>query len=349
MSSTYGHVYPGALHLHSLHSDGTGTIAEIAQAARRAGLRWIIMTDHNTLAGRPEQGWHDDLLVLVEQEITPDRNHFLAFDLDVAINAEQPTQQYLDEVYARGGWGVIAHPDERTDNDLKHPFNWEDWTIDGPTQHTDAPIGIELWNWMSDWAEALTPRTKHLNFFFPHRVIRGPTAATLAWWDRLNAAGRPTFGVGNLDSHALDVHALGRTWKLFPYEMLFRTVTNYLWLPAPLSNDAGTARRQVLDAIGAGRLWFANRRYGAAASITFHVEQSGRAICIGERARLADGPATIRADVGAGSDLRLIHNGTPVARNRDRLVYPVQQPGVYRIEAQRQHQPWLFSNPIVIE
>ncbi len=37
----------GNMHMHTLYSDGTATHREIAEAAARAGLDWIIVTDHN--------------------------------------------------------------------------------------------------------------------------------------------------------------------------------------------------------------------------------------------------------------------------------------------------------------
>src|SRR5579859_7085252 len=67
-------LYPGALHMHSIYSDGSGTIEQIARAARLARLRWIIVTDHDTLAGQAYEGWLEDVLVIVDHEITPERN-----------------------------------------------------------------------------------------------------------------------------------------------------------------------------------------------------------------------------------------------------------------------------------
>ncbi len=350
MPSPYTNVYPGALHLHSVHSDGTGTIPQIAAAARRAGLRWIIITDHNTLAGRPEQGWYGDLLVLVECEVTPPRNHFLAMELDELVDETKPVQEWLDEIYARGGWGVIAHPDERTDNELKQPYNWTDWNIDGPTDRAGKRVGLELWNWMSDWAEQITPRMKHVNFFLPRFFVRGPTAATLAWWDRLNMAGKRTFGTGDLDSHATHVRGLGRVWEMFPYLYLFRTITNYLWLPEPLAHDFGTARRQVLDALGEGHLWFANRHYGEAAESLFYGEVEGKHVCVGESVCLestGSTPVVLHAQA-RGARLRLIRNGETIAGGRDRLIFATNRPGIYRLEGRRWRQPWLYSNPIFV-
>ena len=45
------------VHLHSLYSDGTGTVPEIARAAHRAGVDVVLLTDHDTLeAKRQGQG-----------------------------------------------------------------------------------------------------------------------------------------------------------------------------------------------------------------------------------------------------------------------------------------------------
>lgn len=350
MQSPYEHIYPGALHIHSVHSDGTGTIPEIARAAQRAGLRWIIITDHNTLAGRPEQGWYGDLLVLVEYEVTPPRNHFLAMELDEMVDHNQPPQQFVDEIYRRGGWGLIAHPDERTDNELNHPYNWTDWRVDGPTVRTGKPVGIEIWNWMSDWGEQVRPRTKYLNFFLPRLFVRGPTAATLRWWDRLNSRGKRTFGTGDLDSHAKHVHGMGRVWEMFPYLYLFRTITNYLWLPQPLSRDFETARRQVLDGLGAGHLWFANRHYGDAQATTFFAHVEDRYACVGETTTLPPGglvPAVFYASA-PGASLKLVCDGEVVASGRNTLTLATNRVGAYRLEARRWWQPWLYSNPIFV-
>jgi hypothetical protein len=60
-----------ALNVHSVHSDGGGTIPEIAAAATDAGIDVVVVTDHDTLAGRGEEGWYGDTLVLIGIELSP--------------------------------------------------------------------------------------------------------------------------------------------------------------------------------------------------------------------------------------------------------------------------------------
>ena len=41
----------GAIHVHTRRSDGTGTVDEVAGAAARAGLNFVILTDHARARG----------------------------------------------------------------------------------------------------------------------------------------------------------------------------------------------------------------------------------------------------------------------------------------------------------
>ena len=52
------------VHLHSTYSDGTGTVPQIARAAKHAGVDVVLLTDHDTLAAkeRGEEGWHGEVL-----------------------------------------------------------------------------------------------------------------------------------------------------------------------------------------------------------------------------------------------------------------------------------------------
>jgi hypothetical protein len=342
---------PGALHMHTTHSDGSGSLEDLARAARDAGLRWIIVTDHDTLAGKGQEGWLHDVLVIVGHEITPDHNHFLALNVDQVVDRGQPPQQFVDEVYARGGFGIIAHPDEQVKNDFKDIYRWDDWAVDGPSERDGRPVGIELWNLMSDWGERLTRRNKELLFFFPRLGLSGPTAETLAWWDRLNMSGRRTFGVGGVDAHAFRRRVPWGTVEIFPYRWIFGTLTNYLLLPEPLSPDAHEATHQVYAALAAGRSYFVNRLDGDCPELRFGCHRAGGAewwTC-GDTVALTGGALTFEAEAPLDAELHLVHDGRVTARGWRAIRHTVAAPGVYRLEGYRKGRPWLYSNHIVVE
>ena len=57
--------YIGALHAHSIFSDGSGEVADIARLADESGLDFLILTDHNTLRALKEgyEGWYNNTLL----------------------------------------------------------------------------------------------------------------------------------------------------------------------------------------------------------------------------------------------------------------------------------------------
>ncbi|MFG3285022.1 CehA/McbA family metallohydrolase [Streptomyces sp. NPDC048111] len=111
--------YRGDCHLHSVHSDGGRTPAEIAALARAAGLDFINTSEHNTTSGhRAWQGlWGDDLLIMTGEEITTRNGHVLALGtepghfVDWRYRArDNRFGHFARGVRAAGGLVVPAHP-----------------------------------------------------------------------------------------------------------------------------------------------------------------------------------------------------------------------------------------------
>ncbi|MEV4739977.1 CehA/McbA family metallohydrolase [Streptomyces sp. NPDC049555] len=111
--------YRGDNHLHSVHSDGRRTPAEIAAAARAAGLDWITTTEHNTTSSHGAwQGlWGDDLLVLTGEEVTTRNGHVLALGTDPGVFIDWRYRakdgafpRFARRIRQTGGIVVPAHP-----------------------------------------------------------------------------------------------------------------------------------------------------------------------------------------------------------------------------------------------
>src|SRR5262245_47782735 len=72
----------GAYHVHSTISDGAGDVNTIAAAAKRAGLQFVILTDHGDGTRTPEAPRYvDGVLCLEGVEISTDGGHFVALGL----------------------------------------------------------------------------------------------------------------------------------------------------------------------------------------------------------------------------------------------------------------------------
>lgn len=111
--------YRGDCHLHSWHSDGRRTPAEIAALARAAGLDFVNSSDHNTTAAHAH--WADsageDLLVLLGEEVTTRNGHVLALGTDPGTFVDwrhrardRRWAHFAREIRRAGGLVVPAHP-----------------------------------------------------------------------------------------------------------------------------------------------------------------------------------------------------------------------------------------------
>ncbi len=172
------------LHMHTRYSDGSGTHKNIADAAIRAGVDVVIVTDHNVLVQGVE-GYYRvgrrGVLLLVGQEIHdqdrhPQKNHLLVFnaDRDLSTLAENP-QTLINGVREAGGLSFLAHPrDPEAPAFRETDISWEDWSVQNFT-------GIELWNGLSE-LKTLIPTKLHGTFYayFPKLVGHYPIPEVLS-------------------------------------------------------------------------------------------------------------------------------------------------------------------------
>ncbi|MEU1145701.1 CehA/McbA family metallohydrolase [Streptomyces sp. NPDC005863] len=111
--------YRGDCHLHSVHSDGKRTLAEIAALARAAGLDFINSSEHNTHAAHAHWAEHagGDLLIMLGEEVTTRNGHVVALGTDPGTFIDWRYRardnrfgKYAREVREAGGLVVPAHP-----------------------------------------------------------------------------------------------------------------------------------------------------------------------------------------------------------------------------------------------
>lgn len=349
----------GNLHLHTTTSDGTGSHEEVATAAVRAGLDFIIYTDHNSWVDGIEGWYHDhqtgrELLRLMGQEVNdqnrePELNHLLCHFIqqDMTKVAVEP-QKLIDTVIANDGLCFLAHPLERPGyKGANVVYPWINWEVTGFT-------GIEIWNTMTDVKWQL--RTLARGFagaYFPQFAISRPFPEVLAKWDELLASGKKVVAIGNSDAHAMSFTAYGLTRTVFPYEFLFRAVNTHLLLQNRLSDDSVRAVGQIKHALKVGHCFVGYDLIASPKGFSFIGLSSGQKVVMGDTLILQDG-ATLQVKSPHQAKLRLIHNGRVIVETRDKFLdWPVSQPGAYRVEAYRHYwgmeRGWVFTNPIYVQ
>ncbi|MFN2135932.1 MAG: CehA/McbA family metallohydrolase [Candidatus Promineifilaceae bacterium] len=363
------HELAGNLHMHTPFSDGEKYHAEIAEEAIKAGLDFIVVTDHNVWVQGVEGYYENDqgrVLLLAGEEVhnvrrRPQASHFLAFGAEQELSrlAIDP-QALINQTINAGGYGFLAHPHEK-DLPIVHEMNlgWHDWNIDGYT-------GLEIWNYMSSFknrlAEALERlplQTKWLGMLVavrmalsPEKVITAPEPETLALWDELLAQGKRIVAIGNSDAHATPMSVGPLQREIFPYEFLFRAVNTHLLVPQPLSGDVAVDKQLILRALGRGNAFVGYDMPHATRSFRFESDGDDQAI-MGDCVSLGSG-VTLRAHAPRGALMRLIRHGDIVAEaeNATVLTYHAGEPGAYRLECQMAYhgrlRGWIYSNPIYV-
>jgi hypothetical protein len=347
----------GSLHIHTGYSDGELYHADLAAAAARAGLDFLITTDHNVYVGGVDR-WHElpggrRVLVLAGEEIhhqnrVPQKNHLLVFGARADLSRLAPDPQaLLDAVRAAGGAAFLAHPyDPAAPLVHEEALGWVDWDVRGFD-------GLEIWNYMSGFKSHLRTRRDMLGYaLFPSLGIRGPDPQTLALWDRLLAEGRRVAAVGGPDAHGHS-YAMGPLRKVvFPYEYLFRAVTMHLLLER-VTGDAEADGRAVVDALRAGHGWVAYDL--PKSSRGFRIQTTGGAGTAGPGGEIPFSPGmTLQADLPAPAEWRIVRAGTGTAGGGfgTRATAVPSGPGAYRLEARRRFRGrmrgWIYSNPIYL-
>lgn len=351
------HEYVINLHMHTPYSDGNGSHAEIAQAAIRAGLDVVIVTDHNVWVDGP-QGYYgkDDqrVLMLVGEEVhdqtrQPQKNHMLIFgaEQELASLAKDP-QRLIDGVKSAGGLSFLAHPvDPEAPAFGEKDLSWISWDVKGFT-------GIELWNAMSEFKSLLTGKLQAIYYAFnPTDIAHGPFDEVLQKWDQLLVDGQKVVAVGGSDAHAM-IGTMGPLKRvLFPYEFHFRAVNTHIITSEPFSGDADVDRRLVIDALRKGHAFVGYDLPVSTKGFRFSAQGLGQVALMGDEIKAESG-VTLQIKLPVRTDCTLLRNGEVVEKWQDReaLTYITTEPGVYRVEAHIKYRGklrgWIFSNPIYL-
>ncbi|HUE90402.1 MAG TPA: CehA/McbA family metallohydrolase [Vicinamibacterales bacterium] len=348
----------GAYHVHSERSDGTGTLDEIAAAGARAGLQFIIFTDHGDGTRVPEPpAYRSGVLCLDGVEISTDHGHYVAIGLSrTPYPLAGHPRDVIADVRRFGGFGIAAHP-----GSPKAELRWDAW---------DAPFdGLEWLNADSEWRDEFWGSLGAVLLTYTWRPVETLAGlldrpeAVLQQWDRV-ALTRRVPGLAGADAHA----RLGFGQRVDPYEdrvlarvpgyeVSFRAFVNHVILDRGLTGDAAYDAALILAGIREGRLFTSID--GLAGFAGFEARaSSGSAIARPGEYLDLHGPAAIDATIAAPADttLAVVRDGQRLYETRERALRldVGTAPGAYRIEAYLPPElagtsvPWVLTNPIYV-
>jgi predicted metal-dependent phosphoesterase TrpH len=104
---------PGVLHIHTNRSDGLSTPDEVAAAAAKAGLKFLVFTDHGDATRQPDPPtYRSGVLCLDAVEISTAGGHYIAVGMGASpYPLAGESRDVVEDVHRLGGFGIAAHPD----------------------------------------------------------------------------------------------------------------------------------------------------------------------------------------------------------------------------------------------
>ena len=348
----------GVYHVHTNRSDGSGTPDDVAEAAARAGLQFIILTDHGDGTRTPDPpAYRSGVLTLDAVELNTAGGHYAALGMPAAPYplAGSP-EAVIEDVRRLGGFGIAAHP-----GSPRPSLRWTGWDT--------AFDALEWINGDSEWRdEPRVPIARALATY----LFRAPESlatlldrpsAVLEQWDRLGLS-RRVLAIAATDAHA----RLGFSQRTDPdmsavhvplpgYGTTFRAFSNHVVLDAPLSGSAAEDAERLLAALRNGRLYSVVDGLASPGGLSFTATSGSRRAQVGDDLPI-EGDVQLVASVSAPPQTRLVllKNGERVHEVTDgRLeMNGGRDAAVYRIEAYVRDSPggppvpWILSNPIYV-
>lgn len=346
----------GVIHVHTIASDGGGTVADVMSAAEKANLSFIAITDHNVAMTETELAEDPpDLPIISGEEFSTSAGHFLALGLPPSWS--QPKTRNDRELLAAareaGAFRILAHP--------YHPHTpWTDW-------QTSDFDGMEIWNEDAVWRQnnpfdlmvslLLYPENDQLALV---RLARTPDE-NFAKWDELLQQ-RHVAGVCAADTHARIRLGPLRDWHFPGYVASLRVAREHLLVSpdAGGGNPALASATELVDAIRTGHSFCGLDSLYPSDGFTFRISDDASSGGPGDTLHWT-GKARLHVSTPGSSSLplvKLFRDGHEIDEQETRSIdEPVSSPGRYRAEVflrqpgvtgWRRWTLWVFTNPVYV-
>jgi hypothetical protein len=329
----------GVLHVHGSRSaDASGSVPDLARAARAAGLDFVVVTDHDADDAVPTPVYVDGVLVLGGMERSTDGGHALVLGASpLPFRLDGDPAAVVRDAQELGGFVLAAHPGS--------PRIESGWRAG-----CHGVAGREVLSFGDSRSWPLRPGAILAALRYPldpHGALLMALRPSVGWDRCLTQA--PSAGwLGS------DAHGGLRVGPLFlpapSYRAVFALGSNHLTLDEPANGDAAHDAALVWRALREGRGYAALDGLAEATGFAFSAAAGGHAAGPGET--LVVGPdefVRLGARAPAPATLVLRRDGLEVARGAT-IDLAVLRSGVYRVEAfldgDVADRPWIVSNAI---
>ncbi len=345
----------GAFHVHSVFSDGTGSISEISKAANLNKLDFVLMTDH----GKPNvkcsnsTAWDNKVLIIGGSEFSLNSGHLASAGYGFKnkkdyIFPPEP-QEAINDVNKTSGISFVSHP-------LDGKIPWTDWDIKGFS-------GVEILNSYSSAKKTsiINILTFPLQYLFNKNYALLNTVSypkeNLKLWDDLNKKG-DYFGIYALDAHSKLPITRKLVFKWPSYRAMFNVFTVYVKTGREFKADPEYSAQLIIDAIKKGNFFSVIEAIAPANGFEmFFIEKNGKSNEMGSKIQNTRGDIVIKLPFNFNTDVVVKKDGKIFKELKNNykkeLRIKIDKSGTYRVEVfvsdnSFNKLPWILTNPFFI-
>ncbi len=343
----------GIYHVHTLFSDGLGSVEEVASEAKKRNLDFVILTDHGVpnINSFKSSGLKNGTLIIGGSEFSLDSGHMSSagFSLKNYKFPSEP-QAAIDQVKRDNGITFTAHPfDSR--------IGWHDWNIEDFT-------GIEIINVYS--------ASKKMGLFsilsFPFEYLLNSEYSILdslyypeknmQKWDEFSRNGQ-YMGIFALDAHSKLPISRKISLKFPSYKSLFGILNLYVKTGKLPIHNPQKAYKLIISKIREGHYFNVIEAISDANGfdIVFIPDDGNKIYETGDYCKSNRGFIKINLPFKFRTTIILKRDGKIIKRFikniKKELKIIVRKSGVYRSEvylsdSRFKKLPWIVTNPFYI-
>ena len=334
----------GSVHIHTEYShDSTTSLKKILGYAHKYGIDFITVNDHFTKEAENDPVLKKEkkvkCLVGIEVNDKDLINHYLVFGSD-DTKKRDTADEYVRFYKEEGAVGFIAHPiDERKNYSIKdYP-----WTA----THLTEFDGIEIWNYVSSWLRNLNPKKNGLFWvLFQNLIIKRPPRKNIEFWDNYINRGFKKAAIGSIDAHTHTLKILGKKISILTHKSLMKSIRTNVLIP----RENGVTNNSILQAMKKGNSYIINYKLGRPYDFYAGVTDSKNVKAIfGEEIEF-NKDLKFYYKLPSICNVFLYRNGKLYKKDKEEKGYfNLDKPGAYRLEIEKYHFGWIYTNNIYIK
>lgn len=356
--------YAGVVNVHTIAGSGSGTVAEIAEAAEEGGIDFVIFTDLNTpREAREDEGYINNVMVLVGSEYKYLDSRLLNIDGELETRSEAAGRSQIkmtdllnDESRPpEAGMFVLAHP-------LKPGYKWSgEYPVGLDAIEVFNLKGIWQWTWLKDhssfvWTVMTYPFNPKLAFA---RLFAESSDDEIILWDTLNK-NRKVIGISGTAAESR-IRLFGHVYQFPSYQTLFSIMRNHVLLTSELTGNFEVDKKKITTALKQGQFYMSLDLLANPKGFNSYIKDStGKIYPLGEKLSLKkDLELIVQLPSKPLVPFQVIvyKDGERIVTSTSALTsLPIREAGSYRVMVRlrvilpipdgKKWIPWIFTNPI---